>query len=299
MKIWDNAIIKRRITDMRIAVRQYSDLRWTLIWIGGLLAALIWSRLFLNYPAFSRLLSAMFNSLWVAVLAVLFSFILGYGATLLQYSLQKQRIRTLEMLFIFALNLIRSVPQIIGLLSGYIWIALMIEERLLASRWLIIILFAAVTALFIFSELFDLLRERIAHYKKSDFFDAMVVCGISESRIINFDIFWKNSRTHILNKLIAVFAAAIFLQCSVDFIISVGLSTDVAAVNLPPTLGSMLAKLDSKQDILAIGYSLGHPGYLTELLFTHLQGITIAFVIVFSLLSLNRIGAGFAERKRL
>jgi ABC-type microcin C transport system permease subunit YejE len=154
-------------------------------------------------------------------------------------------------------------------------------------------------SLFIFIELVDLMRERIAYYQKLDFYHAMLVCGISESRIINFDILWKNSRIHIFNKLIAILGIAVFLQCSVDFIISVGLSTDVSSVDLPVTLGNLLAQIDSKQDILAIGYTITHPGYAVNLLFGHLQGVTVAFLIVFTLLSIYNISNGFAERHRL
>jgi ABC-type dipeptide/oligopeptide/nickel transport system permease subunit len=115
---------------------------------------------------------------------------------------------------------------------------------------------AFIITLFVFLEIFDLLRERITYFSRRDFFDAMRVCGISERYIINREIIWRSSRIHIINKLIAIFGISIFLLCSVDFIISVGLSTDVSSVNLPVTLGSLLAKIDSKQDILAIGYSL-------------------------------------------
>jgi hypothetical protein len=125
------------------------------------------------------------------------------------------------------------------------------------------------------------------------------VCGISESRVVNFDILWKNSRLHIFNKLIAVLGYAVFLQCSVDFIISVGLSTDVNEVTLPTTLGSLLASIDSKQDILAIGYTLSHLDYASHLFFEHLQGMTVAFLIVFSLVSIYNIANGYAERNRL
>ena len=96
-----------------------------------------------------------------------------------------------------------------------------------------------------------------------------------------------------------MFGYAVFLQCSVDFIISVGLSTDVNDTSLPTTLGSLLAKIDSKQDILAVGYTLTHPDYLGQLFFQHLQGLTIAGLIVFSLVSIYHIANGFAERHRL
>jgi hypothetical protein len=85
----------------------------------------------------------------------------------------------------------------------------------------------------------------------------------------------------------------------VDFIISVGLSSDVNDTALPVTLGSLLAKIDSKQDILAIGYSLTHPDYISHLFLQHLQGMTIAFLIVFSLVSIYHIANGYAERHRL
>jgi len=96
-----------------------------------------------------------------------------------------------------------------------------------------------------------------------------------------------------------VFGYAVFLQCSVDFIISVGLSTDVNEVTLPVTLGGLLASIDSKQDILAVGYTLTHPGYIGNLFFEHLQGLTVAFLIVFSLFCVYNIANGWAERNRL
>jgi riboflavin transporter FmnP len=104
---------------------------------------------------------------------------------------------------------------------------------------------------------------------------------------------------HIFNKLIAVLGCAVFLQCSVDFIISVGLSSDVNDTVLPVTLGNLLATIDSKQDILAIGYALTHPLYAGSLFFEHLQGMTVAFLLVFSLVSIFHISNGYAERHRL
>ena len=124
-------------------------------------------------------------------------------------------------------------------------------------------------------------------------------CGIPEWRIINFDILWKNSRAQILNKLIAVFGMSIFLLCSIDFIISVGLTTDINTINLPVTLGSLLAKVDSKQDVLAIGHTLFNPGYFPNLFFKHLQGISVAFLIVFTLICIFKISNGFARRHEL
>jgi ABC-type dipeptide/oligopeptide/nickel transport system permease subunit len=175
----------------------------------------------------------------------------------------------------------------------------MIQEGLLRSTWIALLFMAAIVSCFIFLELVDLMRERIDHFKKRDFYSAMLVCGVPRSRIINFDILWKNSRGHVFNKLISVFGMAVFLQCSVDFIISVGLSTNISQVNLPTTLGSMLARIDSKQDILAIGHTITHPSYASNLFLGHLQGISVAFLIVFTLVCIHNLSNAFARRHRL
>jgi hypothetical protein len=122
---------------------------------------------------------------------------------------------------------------------------------------------------------------------------------VKESRIINIEILWKNSRAHLLHKLVAIFGISIFLQCSIDFIISVGLTTDVSSTNFPSTLGSVLAKMDSKQDILAVSTVLVNPSYLPNLLTNHLQGISVAFIIVFTLLCMYQISNGLVKRYEL
>jgi len=144
-----------------------------------------------------------------------------------------------------------------------------------------------------------MLQERIAYFMTRDYYDAMRVCGIKESRIINYEIILKNSLAHLLNKLISIFGITIFLQCSVDFIISIGLTQQASSINFPYTLGSLLAKIDSKQDILAIGHTLTHPGYIGNLFFQHLQGITIAFIIIFTLICTYQIANNYAERREL
>jgi ABC-type dipeptide/oligopeptide/nickel transport system permease subunit len=192
-----------------------------------------------------------------------------------------------------------SIPQIIGILVGYILLTILIQYERVETDFSKIFLMAFILSLFIFLEIYDLFTERINHFKKLDFFDAMRVCGIRESRIINREILLRSSFVHLLNKLIAIFGMAIFLQCSIDFIISVGLSTDISSVNLPVTLGSLLAKIDSKQDILAIGYSISHWNYIGKIFFEHLQGVTVASLIVFSLLCIYQISNGYAKRYRL
>jgi ABC-type dipeptide/oligopeptide/nickel transport system permease subunit len=141
--------------------------------------------------------------------------------------------------------------------------------------------------------------ERIQHYAASDFVPAMLACGISDWRIVNLEILWRNCRAHLLNKAVSVFGMALFLQCSVDFVVSVGLTTEVNLTNVPTTLGSLLAKIDSKQDILALGIVFSDPSYFPNLFVRHLQGLSTAFIIVFTLLCFARIAEGIGERYRL
>ncbi len=270
-----------------------------MIWLSVTAFVMIWDILFLNKPALRKVVNGFVNTFIISLLVILFTLLFSWLMTLLLESLQTRKNRVGYLCMTFFLNLIRSIPQIVGILFGYIFISFLISKDILRSNLVIFPLMAGSMSLFIFLEVVDLMRERIAHYKKLDFYNALLVCGVSERRIINFDILWKNSRIHIFNKLISVFGIAVFLQCSVDFIISVGLSTDVNAVNLPATLGSLLAKIDSKQDILAIGHTLTHLSYLPNIFFKHLQGVTVAFLIVFTLMSIYHISNGYAERHRL
>ena len=269
---------------------------WFMFWLAGLSLLWLWDFFFLNKPAFETLNQAFVNSLFVAFLVVFFSFVHAWGWTMLMHYLEEnEKYHALNGIH-FVLNMIRSVPQIVGVLFGYVLLTIWVEKGALTENLWILILMAFLISLVIFLEVVDLLRDRIRFFQRLDFYNAMRVCGVSTWRIVNYDIIWKNSLAHLLNKAIGVFASAIFLQCSVDFIISVGLSTRVSAVNLPVTLGSLLANIDSKQDILAIGYTLGHPGYWPNLLFRHLQGISVAFVIIFSLICLFKITNSIAGR---
>ncbi|MBD3239896.1 MAG: ABC transporter permease subunit [Chitinivibrionales bacterium] len=281
------------------ALRKNRDIRWLIIWLSGVTALAIWDILFLNRPALKRVAVGFASTLTIALLVIVFTLILGWVTTLVLHYLEQGPRRAGYMVVRFMLDLIRSVPQVVGILLGYVAVSMLRQSGRIASDATLFVLLALIMSLFIFLELVDLMRERIAHYRKLDFYNAMRVCGIPDRRIINFDILWKNSRIHIFNKLISVFGMAVFLQCSVDFVISVGLSSDVSEVSLPTTLGSLLAKIDSKQDILAIGHTLTHPGYVPNLFLQHLQGVTVAFLIVFTLLSVYHIANGYAERHRL
>ncbi len=280
-------------------MKKQKDKMWLIIWLVVTAFVGVWDFMFLNKPALKQVVSGFVNTFVISLLVVFITLILGWMMTLCLNALESRRFKAGYLFVTFFLNLIRSIPQIVGVLFGYIIVAFLIVNGTLTSNVVIFPIFACIMSVFIFLEMVDLMRERIAHYKKLDFFNAMLACGIPEGRIINSDILWKNSRIHIFNKLISVFGISVFLQCSVDFIISVGLSRDVSSVNLPVTFGSLLAKIDSKQDILAVGHTLTHPGYIGNLFFGHLQGVTVAFILVFTLMCIFNISNGYAERHKL
>ncbi|MBL8029303.1 MAG: ABC transporter permease, partial [Fibrobacteres bacterium] len=225
-----------------------ADGRWLALWLSVLAILSLWLLLFLNGPSRVLVYKGFLNSALICTLVIFFSMVLGWATAIIMHYLQKSK-TPLYLLFTFLLNIIRSIPQIIGVLFGYVIITSLVLKGIVLSPVIVSILMAFSMSIFIFNEISDLILERIAYYRKLDFFDAMRVCGISEWHIVNSDIILKNSRIHLINKMISVFGAALFLQCSVDFIISVGLSTQVSSLNLPSTLGSLLAKVDSKQDI--------------------------------------------------
>jgi ABC-type dipeptide/oligopeptide/nickel transport system permease subunit len=259
----------------------------------------LWDLVFLNAPAFAQVRLALFNSLLGGILVVVFSMLFGWGAALLMDSLEQRGTRSVYLVLTFLFNLVRSIPQIVGILLGGVVLTTFIIGGSLRSPLLQLILMSLVISVFVFLEVMDLIRDRISHFRKLDFVDAMLCCGIPMQRIINVEILRKNSPAHLLHKAVAVFGMAIFLQCSIDFILSVGLSTDVSSANFPVTLGSLLARMDSKQDILAIGLSMADPGYLGALVTRHLQGLTVAALIIYSLICTHNIANGMVRRHRL
>ncbi len=278
---------------------QYKDTLWLAIWLAGLAALGVWDVLFLNRPALTRLAAASVNTALVASGVVVCASLMGWVSALALHFFDHGRHGWAYLLTTFLLNLIRSVPQIVGILLGYVILTLLIRGDVLRQQASQLVVMALIISVFVFLEVTDLIRERIRHYRKLDFFDAMLCSGVREARIINLEILWKNSRAHLLHKAIHIFGATVFLLCSVDFIISVGLSTDVSLSNFPPTLGGLLATMDSKQDILAISTVLTDPLALPDLFFEHLQGISTAFTIVFTLLCMYRISSHFVARRRL
>ena len=284
---------------MRTVSSRGKDTRWLLVWCTGTALLVLWDAVFLNQPAFLQLQTAFLNTLAASVCVVLFALLMGWAVGTGSYFLARAGNRGPHLLLTFFLNMIRSVPQIVGILIGYVILTLLIREELLQSRAYELLSMALVISVFVFLEVADLIRERIEYYQKLDFFQAMLCCGIRESRIVNIEILWKNSATHLLHKMISLFGVTIFLQCSIDFILSVGLSTDVSSSNFPTTLGSLLAKMDSKQDILAVGTLFANPGYVRALVTEHLQGISVACIIVFTLICIYQIANGFVRRHNL
>jgi ABC-type dipeptide/oligopeptide/nickel transport system permease subunit len=278
---------------------RYDDGLWGTFWIAGMGVLLAWDLAFLNAPAFARLVEALANTLFGATLAVLFTLLFGWAAGVGGYLFEQHKRRLPSLALSYFMNLIRSIPQMIGILGGYIVLTILIEREILQSQLVQLLWMSFTISVFTFPELADVIRERIEYYRRSDFFDAMLCSGVRESRIINFDILWKNSIAHIAQKLVSTFAMAIFLQCSIDFIISVGLSTDVSLTNFPVTLGGMLATMDSKQDILAISMLFEEIGYWPNLLFRHLQGVSAAFSLVFTLVCMYRVSNGLIRRHNL
>lgn len=284
---------------IRLKLPPEQHARWAVVWVVVLTALWGWDLLFLNRPALVQIQTAFFNSLTGGLLVVFFSMLLGWSCATALHYLEQSGNRSAYLLLTFSLNLLRSLPQIIGILLGYVVLTALILQDVLQAPLLQLLSMSFVVSLFVFLEVSDLIRERIGHYRSLDFFDAMLCCGIKESRIINTEILRKNSLAHLVHKAVAVFGMAIFLQCSIDFIISVGLSTEVSSTNFPATLGSLLARMDSKQDILAIGMAISDPSYITVLAFRHLQGLNIAFIIVFTLVCAYKIANGLVRRYHL
>jgi hypothetical protein len=275
------------------------DILWLLLWIGGLIAVGVWLALFLNEPARLRVQTAFLNTMLGAVIVVAAALLLGWGTAMALLTFERNGTRFPYLTTTFALNLLRSVPQMVGMLVGYAVVTALILRGTLPSPFVQILFTSLVTSLFVFQEVVDLIRERVGHFERLDFVNALLVCGVPPRVIINREILLKNSLSHLIQKSVSLFGRAIFLICSIDFIISVGLSSQVSLVNLPTTLGSMLANLDSKQDILVIGSVVSDPAMFTSLFFEHLQGVSVAFLIVYSLLCIHRVAGGMTERYRL
>ncbi len=271
------------------------DKLWAIIFFAGIIVLFVWDLFFLNTPAFLLLIKSILNTFIIGLFAVSVVFLIAWRVVLLKNLLIRKSLTKSVYIIELFLNFLDSIPQIIWLLLGYLYA---IQVAKLEGLWLIIFLILIISLAFL-HDVVQEMESRINHFKKSDFYNAMLVLGIDEKRIINHEILLSNSLAHLINKGVNIFASVIFLICSVDFIISVGLTSGLSLSNLPATLGSLLGNLDSKQDILAIGNLFTNPFYITELLTKHLQGISTAFVLIFTLISAYKISNGLIERKKL
>jgi len=189
------------------------DLIWLSIWISGIAAVGFWDVMFLNTPALKKIAAGLINTFFISLQVIIYTLILAWAVSSSIVYLENRKNHTGYLVLTFIMNLTRSIPQIVGILFGYIFITSMYRTGTLSSSLGVFFLMAVTISLFTFVEMVDLMRDRIHYFKTLDFYNAMRVCGFSEFRIINFHILWKNSRIHIFNKLIAIFGIAVFLQC--------------------------------------------------------------------------------------
>ncbi len=271
------------------------DKLWLFIFITGLLILLIWDLFFLNSPALKALIISTINTFFMALLTVVFSFLSAWGIVLLKHFFLRRNLTVAAYALDLALDFLESIPQVIWVLLAYFFAIIIVN---LSGFSLILFLIFIISFAFL-NEVVEEMENRISHFQKSDFYNAMLVLGIDENKIINREILWSNSLAYLINKGVNIFASTIFLICSVDFIVSVGLTSNIALSNLPGTLGSLLGNLDSKQDILAMGNLLTNPLYISELVTKHLQGVSTAFVLIFTLVSSYKISNGLIKRKKL
>ena len=281
------------------AVVGQKHILWLVLWLAGMGLLWLWASIFLNPLGFRDMQLAFLNSMIGGALVIVFSLGLGWSTGVGLYFLERSGNKTASFAANFLLSLIRSVPQIVGILLGYVVVTRLMLGGAFQTTVQQILVTAFLISLVVFLEVSDMIRERIAYHRDLDFYDAMLCCGIPEWRIVNVEILRKNSLAHLVQKAVAVFGMAVFLQCSIDFIVSVGLTMDVSSTNFPVTLGSLLARMDSKQDILAVSTVFSDITYVKHLFVRHLQGIGVAWTIVYTLLCNYKIANGLVSRYRL
>jgi len=287
--------LTEKISNYFTGITEEQDKLWLFIFAGGLFLLFIWDLFFLNSPAFNLLIISTINTFLIGLFTVAVSFLAAWGIVLLKHFFMMRSLNAAAYALDLALDFLESIPQVIWVLISYFF-AIIVAD--LSGVWLILFLVIIISFAFL-NEVIEEMENRINHFKKSDFYNAMLVLGIAENKIINREILWSNSLAYLINKGVNVFASTIFLLCSVDFIVSVGLTSNIALSNLPGTLGSLLGNLDSKQDILAIGNVFSNPLYISEIFTKHLQGVSTAFVLIFTLIAAYKISNGLIKRKKL
>ncbi len=275
-------------------LKKARDKFWATVFVSAMLVLFVWNSIFLNAPAFDKWITATANTYLLGVFSTALAFLFGGAFVAVRiHAENKNRSLALSVLRL-VLDFLKSIPQIVWLLFGYVFLIYNFSDTPLRYAWL-----AFVLALVFANEVHDEIIGRINFFKKSGFYEAMLAAGISERRIILRDVLLLNSLPHLINRAIIVFASVVFLLCSADFIVSVGLSNELSLSSLPVTLGNVLANISSKEDILAAREVFANPLYLPKLFTANLQGVSAAFTLVFTLISAYKISNGLVERKKL
>ena len=280
-------------------MRRRPDIRWLLVWITGVSLMLAWNAFFLNDPDMRILTEAFFQTLMISIASVMFAVAAAWAWINLSEWAVSRKLRLTGLCLNALYDVLRSAPQIIGMLIGYAMLTLFIQSEIIRQALPVMVVMAFTLGLVTAYEFIELFKERIGYFRQKDFYPAMRVCGVSEARIINRDILWYNGRVLLLQKCISVFGVVLFLQSSIDYIISVGLTTDISSVNFPASLGSVLAKMNSKQDILAVGMAFNEPSTIPILFTDHLLGISAAGLLVWTLICVFQITREFTRYRRL
>ena len=105
---------------------RHKDARWLLFWVLGSGLVWIWDILYLNKPALIKVAEGFANTFIIALLVVGFTLALGWMATLLLHSLKERSNKAAYLIVTFFLNLIRSVPQIVGILFAYVGVTILV-----------------------------------------------------------------------------------------------------------------------------------------------------------------------------
>ena len=121
------------MTDISRILQQRKDIRWLSFWFLGMIVVWIWDALFLDPLSYELVQAAIFNTFFGAGAAVAAALGLGWGGALLLYFLENGKKRFFYLPILFMVNLIRSVPQIIGLLIGYIILSFWMDYGVLQS----------------------------------------------------------------------------------------------------------------------------------------------------------------------
>ncbi len=268
---------------------------WSIIFVSFFLLLLVWNFIFLNNTALNKWLIATANTYLLASSATLLAFLFAkifVDLNLRIFISQNKAASVANRLF---LDFLRSIPQVIFLLGGYaIMIFYFSGFSLINFIWL-----SFVISLVFLNDAYDEMQNRINFYRQTDFFNASLVAGIPLGKIVNRDILWRNSQPYLVNRAVNIFTASVFLLCSVDFIISVGLTNEINLASLPVTLGNVLANITAKEDILAVREIFVNPLYITELFTKHLEGISAAILLLLTLISGFKISNGLIKKNNL